>query len=77
MAAARNLLKPLARRPFAPVPYLWSDRYGLKVQAYGRLRGHDEAVVVEGSSPDGASSPPTAQVTAWPACSPSACRTPR
>ncbi|WP_405392341.1 FAD-dependent oxidoreductase [Streptomyces sp. NBC_01102] len=48
MAAARNLLKPLARRPFAPVPYFWSDQYGLKVQAYGRLRGHDEVAVVEG-----------------------------
>ncbi|MEU3708883.1 NAD(P)/FAD-dependent oxidoreductase [Streptomyces catenulae] len=46
MAAARNLLAELAaetapgpdtpeRRPFAPVPYFWSDQYGIKLQAYG------------------------------------------
>ncbi|WP_328493288.1 FAD-dependent oxidoreductase [Streptomyces sp. NBC_00414] len=48
MAAARNLLHPQARKPFAPVPYFWSDQYDLKVQAFGRLRGHDEVAVVEG-----------------------------
>ncbi|MEW2395450.1 FAD-dependent oxidoreductase [Streptomyces sp. NPDC046862] len=46
MAVARNLLNPEARRPFAPVPYFWSDQYGMKIQAYGHLRGHDEALVV-------------------------------
>ncbi len=49
MAAARNLLRPQARKPFAPVPYFWSDQYDVKVQAYGFLRGHDEVAVVEGS----------------------------
>jgi NADPH-dependent 2,4-dienoyl-CoA reductase/sulfur reductase-like enzyme len=49
MAAARNLLAaPKARRPFAPVPYFWSDQYGTRIQAYGFLRGHDEVAVVEG-----------------------------
>ncbi|CBG68300.1 PUTATIVE FERREDOXIN REDUCTASE [Streptomyces scabiei 87.22] len=48
MAVARNLLAPGERRPFAPVPYFWSDQYDLKVQAYGVLRGHDEVAVVEG-----------------------------
>ncbi|MFI8306073.1 NAD(P)/FAD-dependent oxidoreductase [Streptomyces sp. NPDC085927] len=49
MAAARNLLAaPEARTPFAPVPYFWSDQYGLRIQAYGYLRGHDEVAVVEG-----------------------------
>lgn len=48
MAAARNLLRPEGRRPFAPVPYFWSDQYDLKVQAYGHLRGHDELTVVAG-----------------------------
>ncbi len=48
MAAARNLLRPEARKPFAPVPYFWSDQYDLKVQAYGFLRGHDEVAVVGG-----------------------------
>ncbi|MBE8471810.1 NAD(P)/FAD-dependent oxidoreductase [Streptomyces justiciae] len=48
MAAARNLLNPEACKPFAPVPYFWSDQYDMKVQAYGFLRGHDEVAVVEG-----------------------------
>ncbi|MET7695406.1 FAD-dependent oxidoreductase [Streptomyces sp. NPDC005483] len=49
MAAARNLLAaPKARKPFAPVPYFWSDQYDMKVQAYGFLRGHEEVAVVEG-----------------------------
>ncbi|MCX4904610.1 NAD(P)/FAD-dependent oxidoreductase [Streptomyces sp. NBC_00878] len=48
MAAARNLLHPQARKPFAPVPYFWSDQYDMKVQAFGYLRGHDEVAVVEG-----------------------------
>ncbi|MEV6152328.1 FAD-dependent oxidoreductase [Nonomuraea sp. NPDC052129] len=44
MAVARNLLgEP---RPFAPVPYFWSDQYGTKFQAYGHLRDHDEALVL-------------------------------
>ncbi|MGW7491178.1 NAD(P)/FAD-dependent oxidoreductase [Streptomyces sp. NPDC054786] len=57
MAAARNLLAELAadataagaadaapaqeRRPFAPVPYFWSDQYGVKIQAYGLTTGAD------------------------------------
>ncbi|MFD9114861.1 NAD(P)/FAD-dependent oxidoreductase [Streptomyces bottropensis] len=48
MAVARNLLRPEERRPFAAVPYFWSDQYDMKVQAYGRPRGHDEVAVVEG-----------------------------
>ncbi|MET9819087.1 FAD-dependent oxidoreductase [Streptomyces sp. NPDC006355] len=47
MAVARNLLNPGALRPFAPVPYFWSDQYQIKIQAYGNLRGHDEALIVE------------------------------
>ncbi|MDT0568453.1 FAD-dependent oxidoreductase [Streptomyces sp. DSM 3412] len=48
MAAARNLLRPEAGKPFAPVPYFWSDQYDMKMQAYGYLRGHDEVALVEG-----------------------------
>ncbi|MGF0174025.1 NAD(P)/FAD-dependent oxidoreductase [Streptomyces sp. Marseille-Q5077] len=48
MAVARNLLNPAARKPFAPVPYFWSDQYDMKIQAYGCLRGHDEVAIVEG-----------------------------
>ncbi|MBP2329420.1 NADPH-dependent 2,4-dienoyl-CoA reductase/sulfur reductase-like enzyme [Kibdelosporangium banguiense] len=49
MAAARNLLHPEARRPFAPVPYFWSDQYDMKIQAYGYLRGHDDIAIVDGN----------------------------
>jgi NADPH-dependent 2,4-dienoyl-CoA reductase/sulfur reductase-like enzyme len=49
MAAARNLLAATeARKPFAPVPYFWSDQYDIRIQAYGHLRGHDEVAVVQG-----------------------------
>lgn len=53
MAAARNLLNPEAAKPFAPVPYFWSDQYDLKIQAYGYLRGHDELTVVDGDLTEG------------------------
>ncbi|MEW1779796.1 FAD-dependent oxidoreductase [Streptomyces sp. NPDC086777] len=53
MAAARNLLDPEARKAFAPVPYFWSDQYGMRIQAYGYLRGHDEVRVVEGDLREG------------------------
>ena len=49
MAAARNLLRGAEGRPFAPVPYFWSDQYDLRLQAYGYLRGHDEVALVEGA----------------------------
>ncbi|WP_406076740.1 NAD(P)/FAD-dependent oxidoreductase [Micromonospora sp. NBC_00858] len=48
MAAARNLRYPDARKPFAPVPYFWSDQYDMKIHAYGHLRGSDEVAVVDG-----------------------------
>ncbi|WP_416966789.1 NAD(P)/FAD-dependent oxidoreductase [Streptomyces sp. 4F14] len=47
MAVARNHLTPDQRRPFAPVPYFWSDQYDVKIHAYGYLRGHDEALVLQ------------------------------
>ncbi|MGW0859466.1 FAD-dependent oxidoreductase, partial [Streptomyces sp. NPDC002690] len=53
MAAARNLLAPGHGRPYAPVPYFWSDQYGQRYQAYGHLRDHDEARVVDGDMADG------------------------
>jgi NADPH-dependent 2,4-dienoyl-CoA reductase/sulfur reductase-like enzyme len=45
MAVARAILGD--PRPFAPVPYFWSDQHGVKLQAYGHLRGHDEALVLD------------------------------
>ncbi|MES5825265.1 FAD-dependent oxidoreductase [Streptomyces sp. RG80] len=47
MTVARNLLAHDQRRPFAPVPYFWSDQYDVKIHAYGHLRGHDEALVLQ------------------------------
>jgi NADPH-dependent 2,4-dienoyl-CoA reductase/sulfur reductase-like enzyme len=47
MAVARNLLQPDEQRPFAPVPYFWSDQYKTKFQAYGNLRDHDEALILD------------------------------
>ena len=49
MAAARNLLHAETRKPFAPVPYFWSDQYDLKIQAYGHLPGHDAITIVDGN----------------------------
>ncbi|MER8001227.1 FAD-dependent oxidoreductase [Streptomyces sp. NPDC095613] len=53
MAAARNLLRPEASKPFAPVPYFWSDQYDMKIQAYGYPRGHDEVGVADGDLSSG------------------------
>ncbi|MGW3650313.1 oxidoreductase C-terminal domain-containing protein [Streptomyces sp. NPDC000878] len=51
MTAARNpLAAPEARKAFAPMPYFWSDQHGMRIRAYGFLRGHDEVAVVEGNS---------------------------
>ncbi|WP_373300029.1 oxidoreductase C-terminal domain-containing protein [Amycolatopsis acidiphila] len=47
MAVARNLLgEP---KPFAPVPYIWSDQYDRKIQIYGLPRGADSFTVAEGA----------------------------
>ncbi len=49
LAVGRNILAgPGEAKPFAPVPYVWSDQYDLKVQIYGSTRGADEVRIVEG-----------------------------
>lgn len=49
-AAAQNLLaKPDDRRPYAPVPYFWSDQYDATIQLLGHPRASDEVSVVHGS----------------------------
>ncbi|WP_419703063.1 NAD(P)/FAD-dependent oxidoreductase [Promicromonospora sp. NFX87] len=53
LAVARNIVDDGARRPFAPVPYFWSDQYHLKIQAHGYLRGHDEVSVLDGDPTSG------------------------
>jgi NADPH-dependent 2,4-dienoyl-CoA reductase/sulfur reductase-like enzyme len=49
-AAARNLLAGrAAAQAFHPVPYFWSDQYGLRVQVLGHPGPDDEVAVVDGS----------------------------
>ncbi|RIQ13221.1 NAD(P)/FAD-dependent oxidoreductase [Jiangella rhizosphaerae] len=50
MAAARAMLG--AGGPYEPVPYVWSDQYDTKIQAYGRTAGADRFAVISGSPDD-------------------------
>ncbi len=50
VAAARRLLADDASaEPFAPVPFVWSDQYDVKIQTVGWIRGDDEVAIVDGS----------------------------
>jgi 3-phenylpropionate/trans-cinnamate dioxygenase ferredoxin reductase subunit len=49
MAVARNIAAGTNPTPFAPVPYIWSDQYDLKIQMYGLPRGADSFTVIDGS----------------------------
>jgi hypothetical protein len=51
VAAARRLLVDDAARaePFAPVPFVWSDQYDVKIQVVGSIRGDDEVAVADGA----------------------------
>ncbi|HVC14716.1 MAG TPA: FAD-dependent oxidoreductase [Acidimicrobiales bacterium] len=49
-AAARSLLAGRAlAQPFDPVPYFWSDQYGLRIQVLGHPDPGDEVAVVDGA----------------------------
>ncbi len=48
-AAERLLAGPGGAKPFAPVPFVWSDQYDRKIQIAGRLGPQDEMQIVEGS----------------------------
>ena len=39
-------------KPYAAVPWFWSDQYDRKIQFIGRARPHDEVVIVDGSLAD-------------------------
>ncbi len=39
--------------PFVPVPYFWSDQYGIRFQVLGNPGGEDEVQIVDGSLRDG------------------------
>jgi len=52
--AGHNLLAGRsAAEPYAPVPYIWSDQYDIKIQVLGSPRPDDEVVVVDGSYAEG------------------------
>ncbi|HVX23589.1 MAG TPA: FAD-dependent oxidoreductase [Acidimicrobiales bacterium] len=54
-AAARSLLAGRdAAAEFDPVPYFWSDQYGLRIQVLGRPLPTDEVAVVHGALPTAA-----------------------
>jgi 3-phenylpropionate/trans-cinnamate dioxygenase ferredoxin reductase subunit len=48
-AAERLLAGPAGGKPFAPVPFVWSDQYDRKIQVAGRIGPQDAMEVVEGS----------------------------
>jgi NADPH-dependent 2,4-dienoyl-CoA reductase/sulfur reductase-like enzyme len=50
VAAARRLLAvDSAVEAFAPVPFVWSDQYDVKIQVVGSIHTDDEVVVADGS----------------------------
>jgi hypothetical protein len=49
-AGARLLVSDDAHgEPFAPVPFVWSDQYDVKILVAGHVRGDDQLVLVDGS----------------------------
>jgi 3-phenylpropionate/trans-cinnamate dioxygenase ferredoxin reductase component len=54
VAAAVSLLAGRADAPaFSPVPYFWSDQYGIRLQVLGSPHGSDDIRVVDGSPEEG------------------------
>jgi NADPH-dependent 2,4-dienoyl-CoA reductase/sulfur reductase-like enzyme len=52
--AARNLLAGRGDAvPFTPIPYFWSDQFGIRFQVLGNPGGTDEVVVIDGSLDEG------------------------
>jgi 3-phenylpropionate/trans-cinnamate dioxygenase ferredoxin reductase component len=54
VAAAHSLLAGRADAPsFTPIPYFWSDQFGIRFQVLGSPGGDDEVVITEGSLEEG------------------------
>jgi len=51
-AASRLLAGDGPAEPFAPVPFVWSDQYDVKIQVVGHVRGDDDVAVVDGTYED-------------------------
>jgi NADPH-dependent 2,4-dienoyl-CoA reductase/sulfur reductase-like enzyme len=54
VAAALRLIRvgtdEAGAEPFAPVPFVWSDQYDVKIQSAGRFTGEDEVAIVHGTT---------------------------
>ncbi|GAA0983321.1 FAD-dependent oxidoreductase [Acrocarpospora macrocephala] len=50
---AWNIVHPDKPRAYAPVPYVWSDQYGSRLQIVGRPRADDEVRIVLDDPADG------------------------
>jgi len=48
-AAERLLAGPAAGKPFAPVPFVWSDQYDRKIQMAGLVSPQDEMRILHGT----------------------------
>jgi NADPH-dependent 2,4-dienoyl-CoA reductase/sulfur reductase-like enzyme len=54
VAAARSVLAGRAEAaPFTPIPYFWSDQFGIRFQVLGSPGGQDEVEIVDGSFEEG------------------------
>jgi NADPH-dependent 2,4-dienoyl-CoA reductase/sulfur reductase-like enzyme len=54
VAAARAVVAGRAAAvPFTPVPYFWSDQFGIRFQVLGNPGGEDEVQLVDGSFEEG------------------------
>jgi NADPH-dependent 2,4-dienoyl-CoA reductase/sulfur reductase-like enzyme len=54
VAAARSVVAGrTGAQPFTPVPYFWSDQFGIRFQVLGNPGGQDEVQIVDGSFEDG------------------------
>jgi len=54
VAAALGVLSGRAHaKSFVPIPYFWSDQFGIRFQVLGNPGGHDDVVIVDGSFADG------------------------
>jgi len=51
-AAQRLLARDDEAEPFAPVPFVWSDQYDVKIQVVGHVHGDDDLEIVDGSLAD-------------------------
>ncbi len=54
MTVAKNIMaQPGQEKPYAAVPYVWSDQYDVSIQYVGHARGDDDFAVKHGSLEEG------------------------